>query len=249
MDIVTSFQISLELAQQLRFLISKHHQDYIRLFNDTLKPKHHLMLHYFDVILQSGPPRHYWSFRFEAEHKKFKTYARNITSRKNVCVSLARKYQLIFANFLINPLPATYNLKQCHRIQTQHNELINAFCNRNQLKSDNCQSYSKCSYRSKKYKKGYFISQYVDVLTPENVFIFEILEFLSLPDCENIYLVCKRTKVIKFYKHFAAFAVDIDHIPETNDFHVLQIDKLAGPPVNVHKTARGLTMIRPNQYM
>lgn len=248
MDIIESFEISLELAERLRLLITNHHKDYIRLFNDSLKPKHHLMLHYYDVILQSGPPRHYWSFRFEAEHKRFKTYAGNITSRKNICVSLAKKFQLMFANYLMEPLRSTYVLKECHRIQTRHSELIENFCRRFKINSNHIQCYTKCTYRSKKYKMGFFISQYVDVASPENVAIFEIQEILSSVSSKNLYLVCKRTKVLNYHKHFAAFAVDVSDVSETDEFQVLSIDILAGPPVNVHKTARGLNMIRPNQY-
>lgn len=81
-DILLSSDIPRDLAERLKIIIKVHHEQYINLFNDTLKPKHHLMLHYYNVILKSGPPRHFWCFRFEAKHKDFKAYARAIISRK-----------------------------------------------------------------------------------------------------------------------------------------------------------------------
>lgn len=96
-----------ELSQQssiprLKYLINKHNSDYVLFFNDNLKPKHHILTHYPLVILKSGPPRHFWCFRYEAKHKELKMYARAITSRKNICLTLAIKYQLKFVHFLLN---------------------------------------------------------------------------------------------------------------------------------------------------
>lgn len=42
---------------QLQDLISKHNSSYQELYNNTLKPKHHFMLHYSEVIKRSGPLR------------------------------------------------------------------------------------------------------------------------------------------------------------------------------------------------
>lgn len=58
-EILLLYEISPSLAERLRGLIKQHHLDYVRFFDDTLKPKHHLMIHYFNNILQSGPPRYY----------------------------------------------------------------------------------------------------------------------------------------------------------------------------------------------
>lgn len=148
----------------------------------------------------------------------------------------------------MEPVPETFTLNICHRIQTQHKDLIETYCNLNKINSGQTEVYSKCTYRFKKYNAGYFISQHVDVLSPENVFIFEIKEILSIEGSLKLYLIYKRTKIIKFENHFVAYVVDISNNSETDEYNILQIDNLAGPPVNVHKTARGYNMIRPNQY-
>lgn len=90
-EILLSPDISQDQTEWLKYIIKGHHQDNVKLFNDTLKSKHHIMLHYYNVLLQSGPLRNFWCFRYETKHKEFKTYARAITSRKNICASLAKK--------------------------------------------------------------------------------------------------------------------------------------------------------------
>lgn len=77
-DIILSYKITKVMLIRLRSLITVHHQSYILLFKDTLKPKHHFMTHYFSIISMSGAPRNYWTFRFEGKHKEFKMYSRAI---------------------------------------------------------------------------------------------------------------------------------------------------------------------------
>lgn len=58
-----------------------YHSNYTEIFKDTLKPKHHLLVHYFNIIKKSGPLKYLWSYRFESKHRELKTYTKNITSR------------------------------------------------------------------------------------------------------------------------------------------------------------------------
>lgn len=85
-------------ADLLENLINEHHMLYIDLFDETLKPKHHLMLHYPRIMKIVGPLRSLWSMRFEAKHRPLKQYARTITSRVNLCYSIAVKQQLILCD-------------------------------------------------------------------------------------------------------------------------------------------------------
>lgn len=64
------------------------------LFGETLKPKHHLMLHYPRIMRTVGPLRSLWSMRFEGKHRPLKQYAHAITSRVNLSYSIAVKQQL-----------------------------------------------------------------------------------------------------------------------------------------------------------
>lgn len=87
---------------KLRTLVSHHHKMYQELFSESLKPKHHFVLHYGTVIKQSGPVAKQMCFRFEAKHKQFKQYAHAITSRKNICYTLCVKASLQYSYDLLN---------------------------------------------------------------------------------------------------------------------------------------------------
>lgn len=71
-EILLSGQFTQSLVFHLKKLIKQHNSDYIILFKDTLKPKHHLLIHYLMIILKTGPPGYIWFFRCEAKHKKIK---------------------------------------------------------------------------------------------------------------------------------------------------------------------------------
>lgn len=55
-EILLSSQFSNGSILHLQRLIEKHNSEYVSLFKDTLKPKHHLLVHYPTVIKNSGPP-------------------------------------------------------------------------------------------------------------------------------------------------------------------------------------------------
>lgn len=84
----------------LREVIATMHEMYIRLFNKTLKPKHHFATHYPSLIKKHWPLRFLSSMRFEANHRLIKNYTKNTVSRKNLSYSIGRKLQYNFAYFL-----------------------------------------------------------------------------------------------------------------------------------------------------
>ena len=65
----------------------------------TLKPKHHYLAHYPQLILQFGPLIRLWMLRFESKHTYFKQCARKLHNFKNLCSTLAVRHQLLQAYF------------------------------------------------------------------------------------------------------------------------------------------------------
>jgi hypothetical protein len=78
----------------LNGLVSEHHRDHVLLFSDSLKPKHHFMLHYASAIMNVGPLQWIWSMRFEAKHGEAKKLATVNCNFRNICKSVAQKHQL-----------------------------------------------------------------------------------------------------------------------------------------------------------
>jgi len=127
-DILLSYTFTDNAISHLKQLISQHNSIYVTLFNDSLKPKHHFSVHYPTIIKHSGPPRHYWCFRYEAKHKELKMYARVTTSRKNITLTLAKKYQLKFAQNLMET-DKNIIFKDKHKIISNYTETINSKLN------------------------------------------------------------------------------------------------------------------------
>lgn len=102
LHIVLLREIHYEMIDALRLLVEKHHKEYLRLFKDTLKQKHHNLTHYPEAILKSGALRLQWVMRYEAKHREPKQYSRVNYNRRNSCYSLAIKAGLKFAYNLMN---------------------------------------------------------------------------------------------------------------------------------------------------
>ena len=88
-DIVIAPSLQKECADLLDILVSEHHEMYVRLFQDKLKPKHHHMVHYGRVIKTYGPIYHLSVFKFESKNRVMKTRAEAIYSRKNITFTIA----------------------------------------------------------------------------------------------------------------------------------------------------------------
>lgn len=83
-----------ESVQNLKILIEEHHQMYLSIFQEDLKPKFHFLVHYPNIILKNGPPILISSMRFEARHKDFKSLVSIIKCKKNLPLSLSMRNQL-----------------------------------------------------------------------------------------------------------------------------------------------------------
>jgi len=113
------------VVNHLKILIKKHNLDYIKYFQDNLKLKHHILIHYPRIIHKSGSPRHFWCFRYKAKHKELKMYAKAITSRRNICLTLANKHQFKFAYFLLNRKKNSLLVEalEKHEIDSKHEDI------------------------------------------------------------------------------------------------------------------------------
>ena len=52
--------------------------------NIKLRPKHHFICHYPDLIRKLGPLKNLWTLSFEQKHQYFKNKAKTIRNFKNV---------------------------------------------------------------------------------------------------------------------------------------------------------------------
>ncbi|XP_076061631.1 uncharacterized protein LOC143037379 [Oratosquilla oratoria] len=65
--------------------------------NINLRPKHHFLCHYPELIVRFGPLIRLWTMRFESKHSYFKKCARGLHNLKDLPKSLAKRHQLLQA--------------------------------------------------------------------------------------------------------------------------------------------------------
>lgn len=98
-DIVFAPAITENMCNFLVHLVQEHHVHLKELLGSEkrLLPKHHFMVHYAMCMRNSGPPVRYWSMRFEARHQVFKDLAKSTHCFKNLCKTLAVRFQMALA--------------------------------------------------------------------------------------------------------------------------------------------------------
>jgi len=237
-DLLLSYTFTESSINYLEQLIKDHNSAYCILFNDTLKPKHHFLIHYPNIIRESGPPRHCWCFRFEGKHKEIKMYARSITSRKNITLTLAKKFQIKFAFLLMQPIKHNLTLNPKHKIQSLYDHII---CPKYQISSGQFKCYKRIEYMGTDYKAGYYLTRF-----EEEMCLFEITEIIIINNIQTV-IVCKKIKLNGFNSHFEAYEVDKnEHIILNPVF--IQLNHFNGPPINLVNRPTGDKLFRIKEY-
>ena len=118
--IIFSPLISEEQVPYLRLFIQEYLYEVKQQYGINLTPKCHFLVHFLQQIIRYiflliyviswwlllsrfGPPIRLWAMRFEEKHRVFKQWART-SSYKNLCWSLATKYQQQSAYLVQAPL-------------------------------------------------------------------------------------------------------------------------------------------------
>lgn len=166
-------------------VINIHNSNYVLFFNVNLKPKHHILTHYPSLIPKSGPFRYFWCFRYEAKHKELEIYARAITSRKNIFLTLAIKYQLKFAHYLLNQdIHKYFSITIKHKIDSDLEFLSNTLNIPTNLEFNSFISYSKIDFKGTVYKIGNYVCRF-----KHDICLYEIVEIVKMNDSAISFIV------------------------------------------------------------
>lgn len=168
MDICFAKSLRIETLDLLDTLVTRHHDLYIKLFNDTLKPKFHNIKHFSLAIRMSGPLSYLSLLRFESKHRVLKTMILSTTSRKNPCHTIAIKEQLrLCYRFLSNQglvsdfeYGGTSSLESIFSLSV--NEILHCESIPSMLLSGPCLDVSWIKFNGVKYKSNSFIILDVD---------------------------------------------------------------------------------------
>ena len=91
-DICTAHSCSKNTIAYLATLIEEHHSQFTCLYDRTLIPKMHYMVHYPQQIQQFGPLINAWCMRLESKLKLCKRVAK-FGNFKNICLSVVNSHQ------------------------------------------------------------------------------------------------------------------------------------------------------------
>ncbi|XP_034255353.1 uncharacterized protein LOC117653657 [Thrips palmi] len=94
LDIATAKSFQKECIDTVPGLIREHHRIRVIDLKSPLLPKDHWLLHYFMVLIFSGPVAHLSTAKYESKHKLLKTMANSSTSRVFISHTIALKEQL-----------------------------------------------------------------------------------------------------------------------------------------------------------
>lgn len=95
LTILFSYEITEGDIKNLQDLISQHLHIILNVFNKTLTPKQHFLIHYPRIIRQMGPIINMWTMRYEGKHRYF---TKNVNPNFiNICHTFAHRHQQMLA--------------------------------------------------------------------------------------------------------------------------------------------------------
>ena len=94
---ISTPSINNEMKKSFKSHVKMHYEKYINFFKKPYKPKqHNALAHYVEMIDGLGLPRDLNSIRYGGKHKEIKDDCKMVSSRKNICKTIAIKQQLRF---------------------------------------------------------------------------------------------------------------------------------------------------------
>lgn len=242
-DLVYCKKIQKSASDLLSFLVREHNLMYMRLFRDTLKPKHHNAFHYSPFLLRSGPFCHYSSSKFESKHSDSKKSATSTNSRRNILHTLMMKQQLQICYRLIRKEGQTTQLDQgpkqfngiisdCEEYQYFMNDLLPDF--------QMCSVISWVNFKGTKYDPGFCV-----VINSDDLPIFGTISHVLINLNRKISFVLKVLETVNFEENLHAYSINV-----TNTLLNLPIESLAHPfPVILARIANGNLFVTLKQAL
>ncbi|XP_044013988.1 uncharacterized protein LOC122856376 [Aphidius gifuensis] len=106
----TSYELEKNAYNVLRVEISEYLQLLSEYFPDSMKCKHHFLIHHPRVLQLCGSLWKISTMRYEAKHREAKITSRTAISRVNICKTIAIKHQLqLNYRFLLNDTSLEFN--------------------------------------------------------------------------------------------------------------------------------------------
>lgn len=164
-------------------------------FKITLKPKHHFLTHYSEIIRRSGPLCHLSTLRFEMKHKELTITMKNNNNFRNVTKSMTEKYQLrnVFQDVYTDKIEHT-KLRKIDLKDRYKSLFPNTVLSESEF---SIYSVKNLRFNSDFFEKG--------LVVQHNSIYFEIKEILSIKN--DFYLVCIKYDRVEFNEFLVSLEV------------------------------------------
>lgn len=195
-----------ESCKLLEVLISEHHILYMDLFKESLKPKHHYLIHYPQIMKKMGPLKHVSCIRFEAKHKEIKQNAKVITSRRNPSYTLALKHQLGLAHRFLTNKGFENRFSTGVVLKDIVTELHDYNMFKKVLPEDIDKTYFSVSWiniNGTVYKPGMII----ELNSEDMIRSFGYIQHIVTNINHNVYYIYRKVETLVFSQHVHAFQV------------------------------------------
>jgi len=226
-DLLFSPKFTLGMVAYLREMIADHLNMFSELYVDEatgirLKPKHHLMIHFPTIIMQSGPLVGMSCMRYELKNSFFKRCAHNMCNFTNVCQTLAHRHQ---QQSLFSKL-TNANVRDALVVSNSSIDMISNYAFSDTLcghfrveKTDDVCIAKQLERASLAYKVGQHL-----VIDYEELPMFgKIVAFVCLPSSHDWYIVVQCLNTVTYDTHFHSYVAEY-YDPE--HFRVLSFTEL-----------------------
>lgn len=235
MDLLLSRSYTVETIQYLKALIEEHHQLFFELFDEPLKPKYHIVLHYPDIILKVGPLRNLWCMKFEAYHKLLKSTVNSTSCHKNLLVTLTTKDSLRFSQRILSKKGFHENI-DFHALHENLDFLARNDFFKEFSKDAFCASW--VTIANICFKRDFIIQ-----ISDENLLLpdFAQIKHIIIDD-NNIYFIVMKIFTVAFLGHI--FAYEVNLVQYNQNLFLINYNDITNPyPYNTHFTGDGKSVI------
>lgn len=205
-DRLINRRIYSDSCEVLVYDIEEINWQYLKLSNDTLKPKFHFMIHYPQMMKKFGPLANLSTFRFEARHRLSKMVAHTVAGRVNICKTIALQNQLMLNDVFLKR-------KKFNRIIFGKRKAV----------SDKKISALRGIWDTLPAGKNLIVVSWVKIegilfkpsynvtveLSEENDFLptFAEVEEIYVMDYDQVYFICRLFETVTFNEHYYAYEV------------------------------------------
>lgn len=216
-------------------IIKKHHELYIKVFESNLTPKHHIITHYSSIIRKSGPLRHLWCMRFESKNREMKNYTNVTSSRRNLALSVAKKFAMKFSYFILKS--SLQGIHDNSNSNVSSLEFLRTKAYFKTLADKFTISQLQCASILEKY---YFNGSMflTDLYLFKNNRLFKILEVIKIN--EIVYLILNSYN-IKFEDNLNCFLIS----EMVSEIFVIEITQFVSKPFQIFRLFNGTKCFKP----